>query len=171
MKINKEITEDFIKEGKYFTTDELKNRIAKMDINELDYQQHDRKHYIEIYDRMILIKDNRDILSFYLKIDPLIFQKKSRRRSPIQITGENVKNEGKKAKKYDLDEEETNQIDLPNPNILQQLIPSTMNPKNDASPIIDLNTNIVRKNLNHKVESTFPKKPNDAIVVDNRRME
>ncbi len=116
-----------------------------------------------------MLKDNRDILSFYLKIDPLIFQKKSRRRSPIQITGENVKNEGKKAKKYDLDEEETNQIDLPNPNILQQLIPSTMNPKNDASPIIDLNTNIVRKNLNHKVESTFPKKPNDAIVVDNRR--
>ncbi len=169
MKINKEITEDFIKEGKYFTTDELKNRIAKMDINELDYQQHDRNHYIDIYDRMILIKDNRDILSFYLKIDPLIFQKKSRRRSPIQITGENVKNEGKKSKKDETDVNETNHNDLPNSNILQQLVPSSKNPNKEVSPFIDLNTNRGRKNLIQKVESSIPKKTNDTLMVDNRR--
>ena len=72
---NRDASEDFIKQGQYFSKEELRNRIAKIDMNLLDYQDHPLSHYIEIYDNLILIQENRDTLLYYYRIDPNIFQK------------------------------------------------------------------------------------------------
>ena len=138
--MNNQITEEFIKEGKYFSTEELKNRIAKMDFSELDYDSHDRNHYIEIYDRMILKQGNRDVLKFYLKIDPLIFQKKLRSRSTDKIktiddnNGKKLKEDKDiKDKKYDQD------IHVPIPKAdLQHLVPQKISKKNQTKEYDDV---------------------------------
>ncbi len=111
--------DDFIKEGKLFATDELKNRIAKMDISELDYQDHPRQHYIDIYDKLILIQENRELLKYYLNIDPYIFQKNFKKQRKIELP---LLNDSKKPK-LEKRPEENNDFKLPPQHLLDQLVP------------------------------------------------
>ena len=114
---NRDASEDFIKQGQYFSKEELRNRIAKIDMNLLDYQDHPLSHYIEIYDNLILIQENRDTLLYYYRIDPNIFQKNYRRRDLTPVNA----NDSKKTK---LDKiHEINEIKLPPQNLLDQLVP------------------------------------------------
>jgi hypothetical protein len=125
----KDPLEEFIKEGKYFSIDELKNRIAKMDIDELDYSEHPRAHYIDIYDRLTLIQENRDLLKYYLKIDPNIFQKKLRAR---KNENPNETLEAKKAKIEKKPEVPTSKYDLPPQHMLDLLVPNKKEEYNNS---------------------------------------